>query len=148
WTRSGAFDADPSAPGVQPEPDPATYNGMIWALAAEIHGLEGTVPPTDPRYQAALAYYGARAYGPELLWDWSAAPGAQQELARLIERSDDRFRQATTALGVVIANHLLAAGDAWLSSRGRAAPAHLRVVPAHARLPGPLLVVSIPFGGS
>jgi hypothetical protein len=130
WTRSGDFDADAGLSGVQPEMDPTTYNGSIWALASQIYiPGGGPVPDTDPGYQSALAYYSDRAYGDQFLWDWSGVAGGREELGGLIKASDDRFRQATTALGVVIANHLISAADAYLSSRsGRASP-RLRVVP-------------------
>ena len=69
-------------------------------------------------YQSALAYYDVRAYDSAFLWDWSAVPGGREELGQLISASDDRYRQATTALGLVIANHLISAADAYLSARG------------------------------
>jgi len=131
WTSSGAFDTDPTLSGVQPEMDPATYNGSIWTLASQIFiPGGGPVPETDPAFQEALGYYVKRAYGMEFLWDWSGVSGGRQELAGLIEASDDRFRQATTALGVVIANHLISAADAFLSSRGPGVPARLSIVPS------------------
>ena len=148
WTTSGAFDADGGLPGVQPEMDPATYNGSIWALASQIFVPGGgAVPETDPAYQSALGYYQQRAYGTEFLWDWSAVPGGREELGGLIEASDARFRQATTALGVVIANHLISAADAYLSGRGRGTPARLSVVP-NARPGGPAwsAVLTVPVG--
>lgn len=130
WTRSGAYDADEGRDGIQPEGDPATYNGSIWALAERIYLPGGDpVPETDPAYQEALAYYEARAYDMAFLWDWSPTPGGKEEMARLIEASDDRFRQATTTLGLVIANHVISAADAYLASRGRALPAQLSMVP-------------------
>lgn len=129
WTRSGAFDADASASGVQPETNTSTYNGSVWALASQIYFSGAAPPPSDPAYQSALAYYQQRAYGTSFLWDWNTGSGEQGELARLIDESDSRFGQATTALGAVIANHLVSAVDAYLSARGRAGPASLRVVP-------------------
>ena len=134
WGRSGAFDRDAGAVGVQPELDPTAYNGSIWDLAARIF-LPGGVGSgeTDPGYPSALAYYVERAYGPELLWDWSGAPGAQAEFSRLLDVSDSRYRQATTLLGLVIANHLLSAVDAYRSA-GRSPAAQLRLVPGE--LPG------------
>ncbi len=130
WSRSGAFDADAGMPGVQPEMDAATFNGSMWALAVQIFFPPGqSVTPSDPSYQSALAYYQQRAYGPELLWDWSSAPGDQQELASLIGASDSRFRQARTAVGVVLVNHLVAAVDAYLSARGRSSPVQVRLLP-------------------
>jgi len=129
WARSGAFDRDLGATGVQPELDPATYNGSVWDLAARIYLAGGAgAGETDPGYPSALAYYVQRAYGPELLWDWAGAPGAQAEFTRLVDVSDSRFRQATTVLGVVIANHLLSAVDAYLSSGSRSA-LRVRAVP-------------------
>lgn len=117
WTRSGAFDRDASQPGLQPEEDPATFNGSIWSLASAIH-FGGRVPaPGDPSWEAALAWYRTRAWGEGRLWDWTGQGEAQEEYRRLIHASDDRFREATTALGAVLANHLLSAADAFLSAR-------------------------------
>lgn len=116
WQRSGAFDRDPAAPGVQPEEDPSTFNGSVWALARDLY-FQGDMPPPDaPTYRRAVEYYERAAYGPAFLWDWSGREAALTRYRALIDESDDRFRQATTAIGVVVANHLLAAGDAYLSS--------------------------------
>lgn len=148
WTASGLFDADASQSGVQPETDPSTYNGSIWALASQIFiPGGGPVPETDPAYQSALEYYTERAYGTAFLWDWSGSPGGRQELGELIEATDDRFRQATTALGAVIANHVVSAVDAYLSARGRSAPARLGFTPApHVGRGAWSAVLSVPVG--
>jgi len=148
WVQSGAYDEDAMQAGLQPETDPATYNGSIWALAQQIYiPGGGPVPETDPAYQSALAYYAGRAYATEFLWDWSGAPGGQEQLGGLIEASDDRFRQATTALGVVIGNHLISAADAYLSSRGRRIPARMSLAPSpHGSGGGWSTVLSIPVG--
>ena len=136
WARSGAFDGDLLTAGLQPELDTGTYNGSVWSLAARLFLPSGTsVPPSGPEYQSALAYYGREAYGAEMLWDWSGAPGAQSEFSGLVQASDSRFRQATTVLGVVLANHLLSAGDAFVSSLGRPGSARIRVA-ASAAEPG------------
>ncbi len=128
WARSGAFDGDALTAGLQPELDTGTYNGSVWSLAARLFLPSGTsVPPSDPAYQSGLAYYGQEAYGAEMLWDWSGEPGAQSEFSGLVETSDSRFRQATTVLGVVLANHLLSAGDAFVSSRREPGAARIRV---------------------
>lgn len=120
WTRSGAFDGDPLASGVQPEEDPATFNGSIWALARDLYlGEGGPASPDDPGYARALDYYMARAYGEALLWDWTGKVDTLEEYRALIHRSDDRYRQATAAIGAVLANHLLSATDAYLSARSR-----------------------------
>jgi hypothetical protein len=129
WTRSGAYDADPQRAGVQPEADATTFNGYVWSLARG-QFLPGADEPDedDPRYAQALAYYQGRAYATEFLWDWSGREAARARYEGLIRTSDDRFHQATTALGVVFANHLLAATDAFLSARLPGA-ASLRVAP-------------------
>jgi hypothetical protein len=130
WLRSGAFDADPGVPGVQPEQDAATFNGSIWRLAAQIHLPGGTqTPPDDPQYVRALEYYEARAYGTELLWDWTGTGDAQATYAGLIEGSDRRFRQATNVLGALFANHLVSAIDALVTARGLRVPVEMRVIP-------------------
>jgi hypothetical protein len=122
WTRSGSFDSDPDLAGIQPEGDGTAFNGSIWALAQDIYIPPGTNPdPDDREYQQALAYYVGRAYGPDFLWDWSAAPEQRTAFASLIARSDDRFRQATATLGALIANHLISAVDAYVSG---ASPQH------------------------
>jgi hypothetical protein len=141
WTRSGAFDRDAASAGVQPELDDATFNGSVWSLATRIFGATG-LPETDPAYQSALGYYRQEAYGPDLLWDWSAASGAQAEYAGLLDTSDSRFRQATTVLGVVIANHIVSAADAYVSSRSRIA---LRLIPDVINGAGWSAIVSVPY---
>ncbi|MDX1647178.1 MAG: hypothetical protein R3304_08530 [Longimicrobiales bacterium] len=118
WRRSGRFDADPVAKGVQPEPDAATFNGAIWERANRLFLPSGVeVPESDPRYQRALDYYRARAYGPEFLWDWTGTGDAQEEFASLIGASDTRFRQATNVLGLIVANHVVSMVDAYVSGR-------------------------------
>jgi len=129
WTRSGAFDADAARAGIQPEEDPTTFNGYVWSLARG-QFLPGTGAPdeNDPRYARALAYYEARAYGAAFLWDWSGKEGELVRYKALIRESDERFQHATNALGAVLANHLLSATDAFLSTR-LPGDAGLRVAP-------------------
>jgi hypothetical protein len=130
WPRSGDYDSDASTSGLQPEGDPTTYNGAIWARAVDLFLPGGAVvSESDPAYQSALAYYGDRAYGTEFLWDWTGEDGARSEFGDLIVESDDRFRQATNVVGAVIANHLVSAVDAYLSARGRSVPVEIRAAP-------------------
>ena len=121
WARSGAFDRDGTLAGIQPEEDPSTFNGSVWALARDLH-LSGRTPsPSDPAWEAALAWYGERAYADAFLWDWTGKGDDLEEFRRLIHRTDDCFRQATAALGAVLANHVLSGTDAFLSARLRGA---------------------------
>jgi hypothetical protein len=117
WTRSGAFDRDTSLPGIQPEEDPSTFNGSMWALAKGIYFRGASPAPGDPSYETALAWYRARAYSDGFLWDWRGREGELAEYRQLIRRSDDRFREATTAMGAVLGNHLLSGADAFVSAR-------------------------------
>jgi hypothetical protein len=129
WVRSGVFDSDPTHAGIQPESDPSTFNGAKWALARGIYLPPGPAPvETDPAYQKALAYYEEHAYGAQYLWDWTGKDAALQQYRHLIDRSDQRFREASAALGAVLANHVLSAIDAYLSARGRTETG-LRVAP-------------------
>lgn len=120
WSRSGTWDADPRLEGLQPETDPGSYNGFVWALARDLY-LPPGASEADPRFAQALAYYEERAYRPELLWDWTGKEAALDRYIRLIDGSDDALRTATVVLGAVVANHLLAGVDAFISARGRRA---------------------------
>lgn len=119
YTTSGSYDSDPQAAGVQPETDAATYNGMVWDLAQRIFLPGGTGPPGSPEYDRALAYYQERAAGPDFLWDWSGSPNALDRYRGLIQDADQEARVRSTALGLVLANHLVAAVDALVVARLR-----------------------------
>ena len=149
WGRSGAYDADPGSAGIQPETDPSTWNGSVWGLAERLFLPDGpSTPPTDPQYQRALEYYADRGYDDTFLWDWAGTGSAQEEYTDLISASDDRYRQATNILGGIIANHVVSAVDAFLSARGLANPAEMRVSPAtlDGRIGGWYLDVRVPVG--
>ena len=132
WTRSGRFDAEAAVGGVQPETDPSTFNGAVWNRARGIFSVQEDEGPGSSRFDAALGYYREQAYGEAFLWDWTGDPTARDRYAGWIRQSDERFRQATWALGVLFANHLLAAADAWVST-----PASLSVTPALSDVGGP-----------
>jgi hypothetical protein len=118
WTSSGAWDSDGTAAGVQPETDATTYNGAIWLRATEIFfGSDPDVGPGDPAWESALAYYAERAYPPELLWDWSGTGDAAGRFRSLVRESDDELKEATVMLGLIVANHVLSAADAFVSAR-------------------------------
>jgi hypothetical protein len=131
WTASGRFDADAGRAGVQPETNVQTFNGSVWALARDIFLPAGESEGT-PAYERALTYYGERAYPTALLWDWTGEDGSRERYRGLIDESDEELRTATVVLGAVVANHLFAAADAFVSSRlARSSPvaAAARVLP-------------------
>lgn len=118
YPESGAWDRDPTRPGIQPETDPETYNGSVWSLARELFSLTGEGEPPDPEDEArALEYYREHGYGPAMAWDWSRDPDAVERYRHLIEESDDAFRRATIVLAVIATNHVLSAVDGFLSAR-------------------------------
>lgn len=121
WTASGAWDADPSRPGIQPETDPSTYNGSVWALAAALYDLDAAAARDSPRFGRALEYYQEHGYASPFLWDWGE--GSERErFSRLVERSDRLFGQARRALWIVVANHVASALDGFVSVRLAALP--------------------------
>lgn len=144
WSRSGGWDVD-AEPGLQPETDPATYNGMIWQRARGLFFGDDpeSVGPGDPAWEEALDFYRDEAYGPELLWDWTGANDERRRFDELIEESDDHLSTATTLLGIVLLNHVASAADAFISGRldratGGRVESRLGIRPVRGALPGPL----------
>ncbi|MGH7538238.1 MAG: hypothetical protein ACREMF_06365 [Gemmatimonadales bacterium] len=118
FSASGEFDLDPG-PGLAPESDPATFNGSVWLLARRTFWVDPNTPPppTSPEYQLALQFYRTQAVGPDFRWSWRDAPLEHQEFRATIRSSDDAFRRAQSQLGLLLANHLVSAIDALISSR-------------------------------
>lgn len=118
YVESGAYDLDPG-PGILPPDDPATYNGRIWQLARETFFTDPANPPLpgDPDYERAIEFYRRRAIGPNFRWSWRNA-GLEQDLFRQgIRESDRAFRLASQQLGLLLANHVLSAVDAFVAHR-------------------------------
>ncbi|HEX6693283.1 MAG TPA: hypothetical protein VF035_01140 [Longimicrobiales bacterium] len=124
--RSGAFDADPAMDGLQPEQDPATYNGEQWRLAKALFvplGSAGT--PGTPGYGSALGYYMATAIPDDFAFAWQSEAD-QGRFRELIEDSDDAYSGSTIVLGLILANHLTSSVDALITSRLRRSGKNLR----------------------
>lgn len=117
FIESGPFDTDPG-PALVPPADELTYNGSIWKLARETFLVDAGIPDTTSAdYQRALEFYRGRAVGPNFQWSWRDA-GLELDLYRQsIKRSDDAFRNSTQYLGLLLANHLISAIDAFVSYR-------------------------------
>ena len=121
WISSGGWDTDPARAGLQPESDPATYNGRVWGLAREIFNVGAPDPEGSPGYARALDYYRERGYGPAFLWEWRG--GADQGAFRaMITESDRRAADARRALWILTANHLFSAIDGFITARLAAMP--------------------------
>jgi len=122
YAASGAWDVDPAQPGIQPEADSRTFNGEIWQLAVGLYVPAGTqADPQDPAYQAALAFYMEHAIPPDYTWAWGNNDLERQVFRELIRESDEAFRDATTLLGAILANHIVSAVDAFVLTRLRGA---------------------------
>lgn len=146
FVESGPFDTDPGD-AVVPPTDERTFNGAIWALARRTFFADPDIPPdpTSQEYQRALAFYTRRAVGPNFRWSWRNA-GLEQDLFRqTIRASDEAFRSATRQLGLLLANHVLSAVDAFITQRlsrlGR--PVEFRSAVIRPASPGAALEVGV-----
>lgn len=118
WHNSGLFDADPQAGGIQPEMDSTTFNGAQWKRARALFLRGGISPlPGTAEYEKALAYYRTNAIPEPYIWSWGNSRLEQQEFQETIARSDAAFRNATTMMGVILANHVVSAVDALVMAR-------------------------------
>jgi hypothetical protein len=118
YLESGPFDTDPG-PDLVPPWDAETFNGRVWLLARQTFFQKpDSVPdPRSPTYAAALDFYRRRAVGPDFRWSWRSA-GIEQDLFRqTIRSSDEAYRRARQQLGLLLANHLLSAIDALVTTR-------------------------------
>ena len=118
WVESGQYSLSATGP-VQPETDTLTYDGAMWLLARRnyLANPDSIPPPTDPAYQAALAFYKQRAFGATYQWSWRNARLEMDTYAETIRESDNDFRDATTYLGALLLNHLASAIDAFIAIR-------------------------------
>jgi len=118
FIASGPFDLDPGQE-LLPPTDESTFNGSIWALARNtfFEDLLNPPRPGSEAYSRALAFYRARAVGPNFTWSWEGDPAAKEAFRRGIDASDDAFRRGTILLGFVLANHLISAVDAHITHR-------------------------------
>src|SRR5215211_5074027 len=120
FAASGAYDRVPGG-DVDPESDPATYNGSIWLLARQTYWRDpNTVPvPLSPEFQSALAFYTRRAVPADLRWSWVGAAEGFQEYRRSVAASNTAFKRAEQTAGLIIGNHILSAVDAYVAVRMR-----------------------------
>jgi hypothetical protein len=134
YIESGPFDLDPG-PDLLPPWDERTFNGRIWLLARQTFFADpDSIPaPTSLEYLQALDFYRHRAIGPDFRWSWRGAALEQDLFRQTIRSSDQAFRRARAQLGLLLANHLLSAIDALITTRlGR--PARLQDVSGDVRL--------------
>lgn len=140
WSASGRFDRAPGEAELHPETDEATYNGMIWRLARDIHFPPGPGEPGSgtQEYQRALDYYRSRAIPRELAWDWEGDETALTRFRGLVRESDRAFRTGTTFVGLALVNRFIAGAEMWVAAH----PGPLEAIPFQLRsrlepTPGP-----------
>lgn len=107
--------------GIEPETDSTTYNGAVWLLARRTYWADPSVSPdtTSIEWRRAVAFYRTRAYDQLYRWSWTHAPLEYSAFIDLIHRSNDANRRALQDLGVIIANHVFSAVDAYITVRLR-----------------------------
>lgn len=118
YLESGVFDRVPGG-DVDPDINVDTYNGAMWLLARTTYWPDVNIPPSidSPQYRRALNFYIDRAVRPEYRWSWRNAQLEHDQYIRTIRRSNNSYREARAALGIVLANHLLSAVDAFVVLR-------------------------------
>ncbi|MEO7501285.1 MAG: hypothetical protein ABIW94_01475 [Gemmatimonadaceae bacterium] len=120
FAASGAYDRVAGG-DVDPESDASTYNGSIWLLARQTYWRdpETSPGPSSPEFQSALAFYTRRAVPTDLRWSWVGAADGFQQYRRSVAASNTAFKRAEQTAGLIIANHILSAVDAYLAVRMR-----------------------------
>lgn len=120
YGASGRFSLGTTADLV-PETDEATFNGALWRKARSLYWVNADVPPpkTDPSYQSAVAFYLDQAVRDDFAWTWRNAQISQAEYASTIARYNTATRDVRNALGIILANHLVSAIDAFSTVRIR-----------------------------
>jgi hypothetical protein len=119
YAESGVFDVDPGTPELEPEVDTLTYNGSLWLLARRTfwEHPDTLPPPGSEALGRAAAFYLERAIRPEFRWSWRNAQLEHDLFRRTIDESNEAYRQAIQALGVILANHVLSTVDAYVTLR-------------------------------
>lgn len=140
FIESGAYDLDPGGAFV-PELDPQTYNGAMWLLARRTFWEDPDVPPdpASPQYWRAVQFYQSRAVGPNFQWSWRDHSLEHEVYRDYIKRSDTAFRRAQSSIGLLLANHVISAVDALISTRmsaaaGRSASMRTTVTPGYSEI--------------
>ena len=120
FEASGVYDVEPGGQ-IEPEPDPATYNGSVWLLARQTFWRDPDVPPlrNSGEYVAAVKFYADRAVTAEFRWSWLGAPEAFKKYRLAIAASNSSFRSAEKTVSLILANHFLSAVDAYVSVHAR-----------------------------
>jgi hypothetical protein len=146
YMESGQFDRDPG-PAFAPEIDTTTYNGSVWLTARRTYWRDPNVPP-DPQsleYARAVQFYDGHAVGPGFVWSWRNSEQQLSVFRETIRKSDSAFRTAQNQLGILLANHLVSAVDALISSRLSSAAHRLTTVRTVVTRTNAFIAISVAF---
>jgi hypothetical protein len=110
---------------VVPETDEGTFNGQLWRKARSIYWVDIDQAPakTDAAYTSALSFYERQAVRDDYTWTWKDNEFSRQEFVTTIARYNSATRDVRGTLGVILANHLVSAIDAFATVRIRSARA-------------------------
>lgn len=146
YIESGQFDRDPGA-AFAPEIDTATYNGSVWLTARRTYWRDPNTPP-DPQsleYVRAVQFYEEHAVGSGYLWSWRNAEEQLNVYRETIRKSDSASRSAQDQLGILLANHLVSAVDAFISTRLSSAAHRLTILRTALRRTDAVISISVAF---
>ena len=146
FMESGQFDRDPG-PAFAPEIDTTTYNGSVWLTARRTYWRDPNAPqdPQSLEYARAVRFYDAHAVGPGYLWSWRSSEQQLAVFRETIRKSDSAFRKAQDQLGILLANHLVSAVDAFISSRLSSAAHRPTTVRTALRRSDAVISISVAF---
>lgn len=120
YASSGAYELNPGGK-FAPETDLQTYNGLKWLQARQTFWADPAVAPAEssPEYQRAVAFYQSRAYGGSFRWSWRDHQLEQAQYIQTIHDANRSEQHRTSAVGLVVANHLVSMIDAYINVRVR-----------------------------
>ena len=120
--ESGVFNRAPGTGTLTPESDLTTFNGALWLKARQLSNWpDPNVEPDHASvpYQTAIAFYAARAVGPEFRWSWRNSQLEWDVYRQSIRRKNEASRDARHFLALVAFNHVLSTIDAFVTLRLR-----------------------------
>ena len=120
YPASGAFDLN-VAGKFTPETDESTYNGELWFRARQIFWDNPDQAPDEAstQYIRALDRYKSLAMQGSFRFSWKDQSNVQNEYILSIADANRSRQQVVSTLGLLAANHLASAVDAYINVRLR-----------------------------
>ncbi|MEO7361832.1 MAG: hypothetical protein ABI120_15990 [Gemmatimonadaceae bacterium] len=120
YPASGAYDLNIGGK-FTPETDESTYNGELWYQARQIFWDSPDMAPAESsaQYARALARYQTLAMQGSYRFSWKDQSNVQNEYILSIAEANRSRQQVVSTLGLLAANHLASAVDAYINVRLR-----------------------------